>query len=157
MSVLYTVSLVFSFLSRSTESCSIPMDGVGFSATLAISGIPVVIPPSIPPWWLVFGLYIAVFVSSRMRRCSRSLCQPCRSCKACAELDSFDCRDPEEIPARVRFPRPSVHGASDARWHVQRADFDGAADRVAVLHGEADLFFHLRFRVFGNHRHALFV
>ena len=53
----WTVSLAGAMRSRSTESCSMPMLLMGFSAQRKCRGAPVLIPPRMPPALLVTGTH----------------------------------------------------------------------------------------------------
>ena len=53
-----TVSFALSIVLKSTVSCSAAIDGVGLIAALNTMGIPVVIPPSMPPQLFVFVMIL---------------------------------------------------------------------------------------------------
>ena len=78
---------------RFTLCCSLAMDGVGLKAARKVRGIPSVMPPKMPPQWLVVVLTCAVFHGEGVVIFAAP--EP-GGAKADAELDALDGGDAED-------------------------------------------------------------
>ena len=102
-----TTSVVSQFLARSTLCCGTLMDGVGLKAAQNTTGMPVVMPPRMPPHWLVF-----VRTQPSVRQKASFAWEPrsCANAKPDPKLSPLTAGMPNTARA-MRFSTPSNMGS----------------------------------------------
>ena len=106
-----------------------PMDGVGLMHARTMSGMPLVMPPRMPPLLLV-----SVLTTRFPHKTGRLPCEPRRAAKAkaCAELHALDSGHAEQDGGQAAL-HAVEHRAADTGGEADGCALDDAADRILLL------------------------